>query len=213
MTTTNDRIAQFENMAQADPENDMAHFSLGSHYLQAERYADAAASLLRCIELNPDMSKAYQLAGEALIAAGQREEAIDLLKRGYEVAGSRGDLMPRNAMGEALESLGETAPTLSADAEAAAERLRASGAFVCQQTGRPGTKFESPPFKGPVGEWVGANITVETWNEWLGQGTKVINELRLDFSRREDQSVWDQHMDDFLGIPPEVRSQEVVVGD
>lgn len=35
------RIAQFENMVQADPENDMAHFSLGSAYAQAERHADA----------------------------------------------------------------------------------------------------------------------------------------------------------------------------
>ena len=65
------RIAQFENMAAEDAENDMAHFSLGSAYLQAERHAEAATSLQRCIELNPEMSKAYQLVGEALIGSGQ----------------------------------------------------------------------------------------------------------------------------------------------
>jgi hypothetical protein len=29
------RIAQFEKMAAADPDNDMAHFSLGNAYLRA----------------------------------------------------------------------------------------------------------------------------------------------------------------------------------
>ena len=35
MTDLEQRIAQFENMAQADPDNEMAHFSLGNAYLQA----------------------------------------------------------------------------------------------------------------------------------------------------------------------------------
>ena len=63
-SSLDERIARFENMATADPANDMAHFSLGSNYLQADRAAEAAKSLLRCIELNPDMSKAFQLAGD-----------------------------------------------------------------------------------------------------------------------------------------------------
>ena len=70
MSDLNQRIAQFENMANADPDNEMAHFSLGSAYTQAERHAEAAQSFERCIEINPDMSKAYQLAGEAMIKAG-----------------------------------------------------------------------------------------------------------------------------------------------
>ena len=41
MTTTDERIAQFENMANEDPDNDMAHFSLGNAYLQAGRAAEA----------------------------------------------------------------------------------------------------------------------------------------------------------------------------
>ena len=62
------RIAQFEKMAHDDPDNDMAHFSLGGAYQQAGRFEEAAESYLRCVELNPGMSKAYQLAGAALIA-------------------------------------------------------------------------------------------------------------------------------------------------
>ena len=52
-------------------------------------------------------------------------------------------------------------------------------------------------------EWIRDNISAETWHEWIGQGTKVINELRLDFSREEDQAVYDQHMYEFLGIDDE----------
>ena len=63
-----ERIAQFENMCQADPENDMAHFSLGGAYAQSERYAEAAQSYLNCIKANDAMSKARQLAAECLQA-------------------------------------------------------------------------------------------------------------------------------------------------
>ena len=86
------RIAQFENMAQADPTNEMAHFSLGSAYAQAGRHADAARSYLRCIDLNPEMSKAYQMAGEALVKAGDTAKAGQVLERGFEVAALKGDL-------------------------------------------------------------------------------------------------------------------------
>jgi Fe-S cluster biosynthesis and repair protein YggX len=54
-----------------------------------------------------------------------------------------------------------------------------------------------------VGAWIQENISAETWKAWIGQGTKVINELRLDFSRDRDQEVYDQHMHEFLGLDPE----------
>jgi Fe-S cluster biosynthesis and repair protein YggX len=75
---------------------------------------------------------------------------------------------------------------------------------VCRRTGRPGTQLEKPPFRGPVGQWIYENISAETWNAWIGQGTKVINELRLDFSREQDQDTFDQHMHEFLGLDEEL---------
>jgi len=85
-----------------------------------------------------------------------------------------------------------------------ADRLRESGAFVCRRTGRPGTKLPSPPLRGALGEWIFENISAETWRQWIGQGTKVINELRLDFTRDRDQEMYDQHMREYLGIDEEV---------
>ena len=92
------------------------------------------------------------------------------------------------------------------DADEAAERLRASGTFVCSRTGRPGNKMEHPPFRGPIGAWISEHIAQETWTEWIGQGTKVINELRLDLSREEDQKTYDQHMHEYLGLDEETLS-------
>lgn len=207
MTTLDQRIAQFENMAAADPENDMAHFSLGNAYLQAERAAEAAASFQKCIEINPDMSKAYQLAGDAMIKAGWVDKAVEILNKGYEVAAAKGDLMPQNDIAELLRTIGRQPPQLSEEIQAQAEELKASGAFICRRTGKPGHQLDGPPFRGPIGQWIYENIAAETWRAWIGQGTKVINELRLDLSRDEDQDVYDQHMREYLGIDDELNEK------
>jgi Fe-S cluster biosynthesis and repair protein YggX len=197
-----DRIANFERMAQADPTNEMAHFSLGNAYLQAGRHAEAAASLERCLELAPEMSKAWQLCGQAQLGAGWADKAVQTLNRGYEIAAGKGDRMPQQAIAELLRSVGREPPTVAAP-RTGGDATRAPGGFVCSRTGRAGSRMDGPPFRGPVGAWIHENISAETWKAWIGQGTKVINELRLDFSRDKDQEVYDQHMHEFLGLDPD----------
>ena len=92
---SSDRIAQFEKMAHDDPMNDMAHFSLGNAYLQDRRFAEAAKAFENCLAVNPHMSKAYQLAGQAMIDAGWADKAVTVLNKGYEVAAGKGDRMPQ----------------------------------------------------------------------------------------------------------------------
>jgi Fe-S cluster biosynthesis and repair protein YggX/thioredoxin-like negative regulator of GroEL len=207
MATTADRITQFEKMAREDPTNEMAHFSLANAYLQSGRAAEAAKSFENCIAINPGMSKAYQLAGQAMIEAGWADRAVAILNKGYEVAAGKGDRMPQQAIAELLESVGREPPQLSERSISAAAKLKESGAFICHRTGRPGTQLPKPPFRGPLGEWIQQNISAETWRTWIGQGTKVINELRLDFSRDHDQDIYDQHMREFLGIDDELYQQ------
>lgn len=190
------RIAQFEKMATDDPDNDMAHFSLGGAYTAAGRHADAATSYLRCIELNDGMSKAYQLAGSALLEAGDTPRAGEVLLKGYETAASRGDLMPKRAIAEMLEKLEIDLP----EVEKAPSGPTPDGSFICRRTSKPGTQMDRPPFRGPIGAWIQANISNETFQEWIGQGTKVINELRLDMSRDEDAETYDRHMHEYLGL-------------
>jgi Fe-S cluster biosynthesis and repair protein YggX len=193
------RIAQFENMAQADPSNEMAHFSLGGAYVQAGRFDDAARAYLDCAKASPDMSKAYQLAAETLVKTGDKTRAIEVARQGYEVAATRGDLMPKQAIARLLQSLGQPVPEV-ANEDKTAEALMAAGAFMCRKTGRPGHQMPKPPFKGAVGKWISENISEQTWQEWIKQGTKVINELRLDLSKDQDAETYDRYMREYLGI-------------
>jgi len=222
MSDLDRRIAQFQNMAQADPDNEMAHFSLAQALAQAGRHAEAAESFVRCTELVPGMSKAYQMATESLIkagGAGDRDRAAQLAVRGYTIAAERGDLMPKNALGDLLRQLGRDVPEVAGKPAGKKEGISLlggggggesgerpdpasfpPGTFIDHKTGRPGTKMARPPFRGKLGAWIHGNISQETFNAWIGQGTKVINELRLDLSREQDGESYDEHMREFLGI-------------
>lgn len=200
MLDINQRIAQFETMVrpEADPNNDMAWFSLASAYSQAGRHNDAAKAFIRCFEINPAMSKAYQLAGKSLIEVGDKDQAIEVLTAGYKIAAGKGDFMPRKAIGDLLTSLGAPVPAVVGPQPSAAPA--SVGDFTCTRTGKVGSKMAKAPFRGAVGEWIAANISKETFEDWIRQGTKVINELRLDLSRPEDSATYDRHMHEYLGI-------------
>ena len=72
--------------------------------------------------------------------------------------------------------------------------------MIIRSLGRPGKRLPDPPMRGPLGKFIYDHFTQETWREWIGMGTKVINELRLDFSNPEHQRLYDQHMMEWLGI-------------
>lgn len=67
----------------------------------------------------------------------------------------------------------------------------------CQQS-RP--KMAERPFKGPLGERVWAEVCGGCWNEWIPMGTKVINELRLDFADPKQAETYDLYMKQFLSL-------------
>jgi len=57
-------------MAEADPTNELGHFSLGRALIDAGDAAAAVGPLSKVIELNPNISKAYQLLANALWGSG-----------------------------------------------------------------------------------------------------------------------------------------------
>lgn len=196
------RINQFKQMAEADPENELGHFSLGKAYLDAGRADEAIASLQRTIDLNPRMSKAYHLLGEAHRKSGQTEEAVRIWSRGVHVADQQGDRVPREAMAVALRELGAEVPAAPAGSSAAVAGSATASAtgFSCSRCGRPEGKLDKPPMKGPLGQKVFENVCRSCWKEWIGMGTKVINELALVLANPQSQEVWDQHMVEFLQL-------------
>lgn len=205
MSELDDRIRQFKQMADADPDNEMGHFSLARAYIEAGRWAEAEPSLTRVLELNPTHSKSYQLLGEVRVKLGKREEAIKSLKRGYEVAAERGDVMPRDGCAKALRELGVELPAVTTIATAPVPASTATGAtaqgdFQCSRCGRPGGKLPARPFKGDLGEKVWARVCASCWREWIGMGTKVINEMGLQLADPRAQEIYDEHLKEFLQL-------------
>jgi Fe-S cluster biosynthesis and repair protein YggX len=198
------RIQQFKQMAEADPDNELGHFSLGKAYLDAGRHADAVGPLTRALELNPKMSKGYQLLGEALDRTNQHSRAIEVVTSGVTIADQQGDRMPRDAMATMLRAWGASVPAFR-EAERPAHPEtgpRSDGAqqFRCTRCQRPTGRIPKPPFKGPLGEQIQQNVCSMCWQEWIGMGTKVINELGLVLSSKAGQEAYDQYMKEFLQL-------------
>src|SRR5687767_12722142 len=110
-------IERFRKMASDDPNNVLGHFSLGRALADAGQTEEAVGSFKRAIELDPNISRAYQLLASALLKLNRREEAIAQLTRGVAVAHERGDMMPKNDMVRQLQELGAAPPELAKKAE------------------------------------------------------------------------------------------------
>ncbi len=193
----NQRIEQWEKMAREAPDG-MAYLSLGSAYREAERYEEAAAALRKAIEFDPTLSRAYQLLAQTMIKASADDQAVEVLTKGYAVAAEHGDVMPQRAMGELLKKLGQPVPEV--ETQEPSQEAAGEGEVVCRRTGRAGGKLTTPPLPGAIGRFIADHYCTQTWNEWIGQGTKVINELRLDFSNINHQQIYEQQMLEWLGF-------------
>ncbi|WP_428389322.1 Fe(2+)-trafficking protein [Mucisphaera sp.] len=202
MSNLDERIAQWERMA-AEAPDDMAFLSLGNAYKEAERWADAAGAFQKAIDLNSGMSRAYQQLGHVQIKLDQKDEAKTTLTKGYKISAERGDVMPQRAMGSLLEQIGAEIPDVK-DAGAKKAEVEASGKMVLdRRTGQGQPRLADPPMRGPIGRFIYDHFGQVTWNEWIGQGTKVINELRLDFGNVAHQDLYEQHMLEWLQVSRE----------
>lgn len=71
----------------------------------------------------------------------------------------------------------------------------------CSRCGRSKPPMERPPYPGPMGERVLAQVCSECWNEWREMEVRVINELRLNFLEPEAQETLAKQQCEFLGLP------------
>jgi Fe-S cluster biosynthesis and repair protein YggX len=197
MADIHTRIEQFKKMASDDPNTELGHFSLGRAYLEAGIYDSAASSFERVIEINPNMSRAYQLLATALLRRNEKDQAIQRLTEGVRIAHERGDMMARNDMVKMLQDAGAAVPELK---KAEVERPVGEGEVLCNRCGRIGPRLPEPPFSNALGKEIQEKTCAPCWREWIGMGTKVINELRLPLADPQAQKVFDQHMKEFLNL-------------
>src|SRR5688500_11559167 len=110
MSQLKEQIAQFRKMANDDPDNEIGHYRLGKYLKDDAQYEDAVKSFRRTLELSPEFSVVYHLLGDSLAKLGRKDEAIEVLQKGYSIADERGDLLPRDDMSRLLVELGQPAP-------------------------------------------------------------------------------------------------------
>jgi Fe-S cluster biosynthesis and repair protein YggX len=198
MSNGNSRIEQFRQMAEADPDNELGHFSLGRAYYDAGMMREAVGSLKRALEINPNLGRAYHLLGEAQLRLNEKTDAIETLTNGVKVAAARGEVLARTEMTKLLQDLGAPVPQ---EASAAAEVKVAEGEVLCARCGQIGARLPKPPFRNQQGQLILDKICAACWKEWIAMGTKVINELRLPLHEPEAQKLYEKHMLEFLNLP------------
>jgi Fe-S cluster biosynthesis and repair protein YggX len=194
-----DRIDRFRALTEADPTNELGFFSLGRALIDGGQPKEAIPALQRVIALNSGFSKAYSLLGLAQKSTGDTVGAIATLTQGYKIANNKGDLMPRNDMAALLREMGAEVPEVRV--EEFTEADSAAGKIKCSRCGRIAPKMPEQPFSGEQGALLQNSVCAPCFREWIGQGTKVINELRLNLTEKAGQDVYDQHMKEFLSLP------------
>jgi Fe-S cluster biosynthesis and repair protein YggX len=199
MPEMNERIERFKYMAEADPGNELAHYSLGREYINAGLDQQGIESLKRALNINKNLSNAYKMIAQAQLKLGKPHEAVATLTEGVKIADARGELLPRNEMIDLLKAQGAAVPEL-ASAGSAAKQTAGEGEVLCRRCGKIGKKLARQPFRSDFGKQVHESICADCWREAIGMGTKVINELRLDMSDPRAQKAWDQHIREFLNL-------------
>jgi Fe-S cluster biosynthesis and repair protein YggX len=193
-----ERLEFLRNMAEADPENEMAHFSIGKVQIDLGDFPAAEAALRRTLELNPRNSTAHRLLAQALAEQGRRDEAVEVLRRGVLIAHEKAEYQVRNGMQEALRSLGAEVPDPAA--EERARRGFREGQFACARCGLPNERLAEPPFDNGIGRRIAEGICRTCWREWMAFSIKVINEYRLNLATDQGAQIYDFQMKEFLGI-------------
>ena len=99
------RVARFEAMKQAEPDDLLIRFGLATEQFALGNYPAAGDEARHAIRIKHDYSAAYLLLGRALYLAGEIDEAEQVLTEGNTLAERVGDLMPAREMRAALRRI------------------------------------------------------------------------------------------------------------
>ena len=212
MSTLADRIAQFQKMTENVPDDELGHFRLGQLLAEDGQLEGAAASFERTLELMPTFSKVYQLLGETRLKLGQKEQAVEVLTAGWTMADSRGDKLPRDAMGQLLTQNGAAVPAPAPVIDEPEDDGVDTG-FRCERPGCPfgkrAQRLTKPPLADAIGVRVMEQICAGCWESWKKDfSIKVINETRIDLSTESGTAEYDRHLRNYFGFDDEPAAAE-----
>ena len=101
-----EKIGLFEHALQFSPDDPLAHYGLGSAYLELQQYEEARPHFEATLAKQANHSQCYSQLGQCLEALGETKQAATLYEKGIEVASQRGDLMPLQSMQDRLNEIG-----------------------------------------------------------------------------------------------------------
>jgi tetratricopeptide (TPR) repeat protein len=109
-----DRIATFRSFIAKTPTDPFPRYGLAMELKGRGELAEAWSAFEELLTKFPDYVPTYLMAGGTLVALGRRAEAVDIYRKGIEVASRRGDQHARreleDALGEAQTSEGARSP-------------------------------------------------------------------------------------------------------
>lgn len=100
-----DRIATFKSFIARAPRDPFPRYGLAMEHKSLGDLAEAWEAFSDLLDQFPDYVPTYLMAGGTLVALGRREEAVEIYRRGIEVASRKGD---PHARGELESALNET---------------------------------------------------------------------------------------------------------
>lgn len=99
------REGMFKQVLEMDADDTVALYGMGDIAFYRENFKEAVSYLERVVVLDEKYSTAYLLLGKSLEASGNLERAMQVYKKGIDVASKRGDMMPANEMQSRLNQL------------------------------------------------------------------------------------------------------------
>ena len=100
-----DRVETFKTFISRSPADPFPRYGLAMEYKGTGRLDDAWREFAELLEKFPDYVPTYLMAGGLLVALGRASEAAEVLGKGVEVAGRRGDLHAKKELEAALGEL------------------------------------------------------------------------------------------------------------
>ena len=100
-----DRITRYKKVIGYDPKDVLGYFSLGSVYLEASRFRDAADIFEKGVSVDPAHSASYLNWGLAVQGLGDTIKAAKIWREGIEAAKARGDMLTEKKMESHLRAL------------------------------------------------------------------------------------------------------------
>ena len=100
------RVERLQKLIEKNPQDSFAWYGLAMEYKKHERHQEAAHAFQQLLGKNPGHTAAYFHYGMTLKQLGEEEKAKEVLTKGVQVAGEKGEQRARDEMQEELNALG-----------------------------------------------------------------------------------------------------------